>query len=175
MKVPDSDGYILIYDFLDQPPRLFFSIIFFAFAISGFLLIKSSLKPTSNDDRDLSGVKNSSKKGIIGLLGILLGLLGGFWSLNITDYFKTRSVCKSGDITIVSGPVTNLVINNKGKNDDMDFYVNGQRFRLGTNDLRNYGCTYSDFDYINIQDSTFLRLAYFVKDGQNIIVRAQTK
>ena len=176
MTLPDADGYILIYDFLDQPPRLFVPIIFFGLAISGFFLIKSSLKRTSiNEEKDLLGVKNSSRKSIIGLVGILLGLLGSFWSLNITDYFKTRSLCKSGDLTIVSGPVTNLVINNKGKNDNMDFYVSGQRFGLSTNDLRNYGCTYSDFDNINIEDSTFLKITFFVKDGQNIILRAQTK
>lgn len=175
MKLPDSDGYILIYDFLDQPPRLFFPLIFFGFAIAGYFLIKSSLKPTSHDDKDIFGVKNSSKKGIIGLFFILFGLSMGFWSLNLSDYFRTRSVYKNGDLKIVSGPATNLVINNKGKNDNMDFYVSGQRFRLGTNDLRKYGCTYSDFNYINMEDSTYLKITYFVKDGQNIILRAQTK
>ena len=166
MKLPDSDGFILLYDFLDEPPRLVFPLVFFAFAISGFFLIKSSVKTTNSD---------SSKKSIIGLIGIVFGLSLGFWSLNLSDYFKTRSVCKNGGLTIVSGPVTNLVINNKGKNDNMEFYVSGQRFRLSTNDFRNYGCTYSDLDYINIQDSTFLKISYFVKDGQNIILRAQTK
>lgn len=166
MKLPDSDGFILLYDFLDEPPRLFFPLAFFAFAISGFILIKSSTK-TKNSD--------SSKKSIVGLMGIILGLSLGFWCLNLSDYFKTRSVYKNNDLTIVSGPVTKLVINNKGKNDNMEFYVGGQRFTLSTNDFRNYGCTYSDFDDANIQDSTFLKISYFVKDGQNIVLRVQTK
>jgi hypothetical protein len=175
MTLRDADGFILLYDFLDEPPRLFLPLVFFGFAVFGFFLIKSSLKPSATVDKDLLGVKNSTKKGVVGLLAILLGLSMGFWSLNIPDYFRTRSICKKGDFSIVSGPVTNLIINNKGKNDNMEFYVQGQRFMLNTNDFRHYGCTYSDFDRVNIQDSTFLKIAYMLKDGQNIILRAQTK
>lgn len=166
MKLPDSEGYILLYDFINEPPRLFFPLVFFAFAISGYLLIKSSLKPSSAE---------SNKKGIIGMVGLLMGLCLGFWSLNLSDYFETRSIYKKGGLKVVSGPVTELIINNKGKNNSMEFVVYGQHFRLCTNELRNYGCTYSDFDYIHIGDSTFLKLAYFVKGGQNIILRAETK
>jgi len=174
MRLPDSDGYTLIYDFLEEPPNILGPIICIIIAIFGFYLVGSSFSKKNWSTKDILGVTDGTKKAIIGLVLLVGGLGMAYHFLNPSEYSKLKKMTKQENLLIVSGKVTNLERDYHSKHGHIEFQINGQRFRFydGGN---SYGCGYNDLADENIQDSTFLEIHYLKKDGQNVAVRIRTK
>ncbi|MFN7910833.1 MAG: hypothetical protein ACK5QC_03350 [Bacteroidota bacterium] len=158
----NSSSYIFVYDFLNEPPRVIAPLICFSIGFIGVILIKQSLRK--------NGI-SELKKFFLGFLLISAGFFLCIYTLSLCDYFTTRKLCEQNKLSVTAGYVTNLKINTKGKNDNMEFYINHECFRYYSNDLTYYGCTYSDLKKVKIQDSTFLIIRHIKKGGENITLR----
>lgn len=175
MRLKGEDGYILLYDFLDQPPRIFAPLLCFGVAIFGYYLIKSSFKEENLNKKNEIGISESFKRFLSGFVMLIFGILLGFYILNLSDYFKTRTICKQNNLTVTSGYVTDFEARTLGKNPAMSFSVNQKRFGFSSRDLTYYGCEYQDLEDSDIQDSTFLEIYSFNKNGRNIVVKVRSK
>ena len=173
-KIPGQDGYTLVYDFINEGPRIFIPLLGFIAAIIGYYHIKSSIKSTDKRT-DVFGVSEQNKKGCFGLILLLGGVCFGLYALGIIDYFKTRDIYFRKRYQQVSGYVTNVNIFTTGKFDAMSFDVGGYKFLYSSNDILNYGCTYQDIAPSRIRDSTYVRLTFYNKNGNNLTLKVETK
>lgn len=163
---------IVLYDFIEESPRIFTSIICLIPCIVGYFIIRHTMRNDENGEKDQLGVLVSSKKIIIGLFFILFGFLMFIFTFNLGDYFNTRKIYKKSKFQFTEGYLrgTRIVL---GKVDRLNFYINDAYFELASNNIIDYGCNFQDIKFNEIPDSTYLKISYIQKSGHNVILKME--
>jgi hypothetical protein len=172
-NLPDQDGFYLIYDFINQMPNILLPLFFFGVAFFGYYSIKRTIKSNDDSVKDIMGISEYSKKIILGFIGMTVGIIAGFYTLGLGDYFSVRKIYYSNKAKTTEGYVSGLTFSH-GKKDKVEFTINNVHFVFGQV-LFGADCSYSDIMCFDLKDSTYMKIKYFLKDDEVKVLKVMTK
>lgn len=162
--------YKVVYDFAEEPIRLF-PFIFLVVFLFCLRHVWRQLNAYPKKDKALfSLLKKEQTFGAI-VLGTFCLFLA-FVSLNMANYIHTKKAYRTGQFQQTLGYVSKFKETRSTKYNAIQFTLNGLNFVFADNGIQ-YGCGYGGVSHAGITDASLLRLYYIPDDGTNTVLRIE--